>query len=60
MNERADAVAMDNRVRWQRWRGETAAGFRARVLADAARLGVVARFQMPSEPEPAADGEQAG
>ena len=60
MNERADAVAIDNRVRWQRWRGESAADFRARVLADAARLGVEVRFQMPSEPEPVAAGERGG
>jgi len=40
----ADAVAANRAVRWTRWTGETEEAFRARVLADAARMGTTAHF----------------
>ena len=40
----ADAVAVNRSVRWTRWTGESEDDFRARVLADAARLGTRAHF----------------
>ncbi|MDE2582760.1 MAG: hypothetical protein KGL52_14090 [Rhodospirillales bacterium] len=41
---RADAFALGSPARWTRWNGETEEAFRARVEAEAARLGVVPCF----------------